>query len=308
MKRLVVAIVAVIVLFVVALGIAATWLLGGGPAPSERAQREIPADLIPLYQSAASTCEGMDWTVLAAVHRTETDFGRGAAVSSAGARGPMQFMAATWASYGIDGDRDGLIRINDLEDSVVSAANLLCANGAGDPATLAAALFNYNHSPSYVSDVTELAANYGVVQLPAGSAAAQANPEAVLGNRRLLLSESARRDIELGLIDARVLAVLELASQRFTLGVSVMKTGHSAYVDGTSDLSNHFFGEAVDIYAVNGLEVGPLNPHAQSLALFLSQLPDDLRPTEIGSPFSPLFVAGAFTDEAHQDHVHFGFD
>jgi hypothetical protein len=105
-----------------------------GLAPTEVAREEIPEELLPLYQRAATECPGLPWTVLAAIHRLETNFSAGGrVVSYAGAVGPMQFMPSTWSTYGVDGDGDGRVDSTDLEDSVSSAANYLCANGAGDP-------------------------------------------------------------------------------------------------------------------------------------------------------------------------------
>lgn len=75
-------------------------IAGEDVAPSDKALEEIPVDLLPIYQSAASTCDGLDWTVLAAIHKVETSFGLGRATSSKGAQGPMQFMPSTWAAYG----------------------------------------------------------------------------------------------------------------------------------------------------------------------------------------------------------------
>ena len=133
-KKVIVAIV-VCMLGLVALLFATVALLGGGTGlePSQLASNEIPADLLPLYEAAAQTCSGMDWTLLAAVHKTETSFGRGPVTSSAGAQGPMQFMPETFAAYGVDGDGNASVETNDVEDAVFSAANYLCANGAGDP-------------------------------------------------------------------------------------------------------------------------------------------------------------------------------
>ena len=133
---------------------------GDRTSPSRKALEEIPPELIGTYQAAAATCEGLDWTILAAVHKTETGFGTGPAMSSAGAQGPMQFMPATFQSYGTDGDGDGVADINDVEDAIFSAAALLCANGASDPARLADALWQYNHSDAYVSEILATAVSY----------------------------------------------------------------------------------------------------------------------------------------------------
>ena len=309
MNKLIIAIVACM-LVLMALLFATIALLGGGGelAPSERAADEIPADLLPLYRAAAQTCDGMDWTLLAAVHKTETSFGRGAVVSSAGAQGPMQFMPETFAAYGVDGDGNGLVETNDLEDAVFSAAKYLCANGAGDPARLRSALWHYNHDPAYVDQVATLAASYGVMQAPSGVAVAQTSSGSIVNNPNISLTELARQDVENGVIDQRVLQVLEILSQRYQISVSVLKSGHSPYVSGTTSFSNHYFGRAVDIYAVNGANVSPVNLHAKLLSLLLSQFPDQLRPSEVGSPFYDILYPGAFSDASHRDHVHIGFD
>jgi len=308
-NKLIIAIVACM-LALMALLFAAIALLGGGGelAPSERAADEIPADLLPLYRAAAQTCDGMEWTLLAAVHKTETSFGRGAAVSSAGAQGPMQFMPETFAAYGVDGDGNGLVETNDLEDAVFSAAKYLCANGAGDPARLRSALWHYNHDPAYVDQVATLAASYGVVQMSSGVAFAQTSSGSIVNNPNISLTELARHDVASGVIDQRVLQVLEILSQRYHVSVSVLKSGHSPYVSGTASFSNHYFGRAVDIYAVNGANVSSVNLHAKQLSLLLSQFPDQLRPSEVGSPFHDILFPGAFADAAHRDHVHIGFD
>jgi membrane-bound lytic murein transglycosylase B len=52
-------------------------------------------------------------------------------------------MPATWSSYEVDGDGDGRVDITDLEDSVSSAANYLCSNGARDPERLRNASWRY---------------------------------------------------------------------------------------------------------------------------------------------------------------------
>jgi hypothetical protein len=308
-KKLIAAIVA-FMLGLVALLFATVALLGGGGElePTERAATEIPADLLPFYRAAAQTCEGLDWTVLAAVHKTETSFGRGAVTSSAGAQGPMQFMPETFAAYGVDGDGNGVAETNDVEDAILSAANYLCTNGAGDPARLRSALWHYNHDPAYVDQVAALAASYGVAQAPSGVAVAHTSSGSILNSPNIALTELARQDIETGVIDQRVLQVLEILSRRYQISVSVLKSGHSPYVSGTSSFSNHYFGRAVDIYAVNGLNVSPLNLHSRQLSLLLDQLPGQLRPSEVGSPFYDIVYPGAFSDGDHRDHVHIGFD
>ncbi len=109
-----------------------------------------PSEYFALYRSAALTCPGMQWTLLAAVGQVESGHGRNVGPSSAGAIGPMQFMPATFAAYGVDGNRDGRRDAFDPADAVFSAARYLCEGGAGSDSEVRAALFTYNHAEWYV--------------------------------------------------------------------------------------------------------------------------------------------------------------
>jgi cell wall-associated NlpC family hydrolase len=140
--------------------------LGASAAPAPAA---VPARWAALDQAAAATCPGLPWQVLAAIGKVETDFGPGGEISSAGAEGPMQFEPATFAAYDhpVGADRAANPAgspvppsIWNLSDSIWAAARYLCANGGGAPATLANAVFAYNHSASYVAKVLSLAASY----------------------------------------------------------------------------------------------------------------------------------------------------
>lgn len=114
-----------------------------------------------LYRAAATTCPGLSWTVLAAIGQVETGHGRNTNLSSAGAQGPMQFMPGTFAAYGVDGNRDGRVDVFNAADAIFSAANYLCANGAGKgPAGLRNAVFRYNNANWYVNMVLALAGRY----------------------------------------------------------------------------------------------------------------------------------------------------
>lgn len=122
--------------------------------------------MLRLYQAAAQTCPGLSWTVLAAIGKIESDHGRSTAPgvhsgeNFAGAGGPMQFLAGTWAAYGVDGDGDGVANRYDPADAVYGAANYLCGSGAGNPGSLRRAIFAYNHADWYVNEVLALAARY----------------------------------------------------------------------------------------------------------------------------------------------------
>ena len=131
-----------------------------------RASADIPADLVGVYASAAATCPGLDWTVLAAIGKIESNHGRStlpgvhSGQNSAGAGGPMQFLAATWAAYGVDGNGDGIADRYNPVDAIYGAAHYLCANGAGDPRRLRGAIYRYNHADWYVNEVLDRAAQY----------------------------------------------------------------------------------------------------------------------------------------------------
>lgn len=144
----------------------------GGPVPTSGgagpAADPIPPSMLDWYRAAAPTCPGLPWEVLAGIGKVETDHGRNTAVSAAGAEGPMQFMPATWAEYGVDVHGPGVPDIDDPGDAVFGAARLLCADGASSPNGLPDAIFAYNHSTQYVSAVLgwagAYAAEYGAGQ------------------------------------------------------------------------------------------------------------------------------------------------
>ena len=122
-----------------------------------------PDSYIELFQdSAARYCQGLSWTVLAAIGQIESADGQNMGPSSAGALGPMQFLPSTWQLWGIDGfGQTGPPNIMNPFDAVPSAARLLCADGAasGGPG-LRSAIFDYNHATWYVDEVLTLAAEY----------------------------------------------------------------------------------------------------------------------------------------------------
>jgi len=132
---------------------------------SALAQREIPRRYLGLYEEAARRY-GLDWAMLAGIGKVECDHGRDpdpsctrqGAVNSAGAGGPMQFLASTWARYGVDGDGDGRADRWDPADAIFGAANYLRASGA--PGDYGRALLAYNHASWYVVEVENWAARY----------------------------------------------------------------------------------------------------------------------------------------------------
>lgn len=134
-------------------------------SPGSPAARLAAAGLDPSFAShyvAVQAQTGVPWQLLAAVHKVETgQSGDTTRTSYAGATGPMQFMPATFNHYALDGDGDGTRRISDLDDAMLTAGRYLAAGGA-DRGNYNRALYNYNHSTTYVSKVLTIARKLGL--------------------------------------------------------------------------------------------------------------------------------------------------
>ncbi len=297
-------------------------------APSGEARNGIPESYLALYLAAGEEYGGgeLGWEDLAGVGKVESDHGRStlpgvqAGSNFAGAQGPMQFLAATWAQYGVDGDGDGDKDVYDPRDAIPGAANYLRALGGRED--IAGALFGYNHSAAYVAEVERWANGYrGTptrdLAAPAASAAAPcpggagavvgtANAGEVLSNPNVRLTAIQRSDIEQGLIDPRVLGVLDYIAQDHTVTVTALASDHAP---GT----NHEAGRAVDIGAIDGVscvDTAPSSPCGR-VALDLAEIRGEMHSTELiycfdpdGDPANP----DAFARSDHCDHIHAGWD
>jgi soluble lytic murein transglycosylase-like protein len=120
----------------------------GRKPPEVRRGPPEPADELRGYYREARSRSGVSATLLAAVNLVESDFGRVRNDSVSGAQGPMQFMPATWRSYG-RGD------VHDPHDAILGAARFLAAAGARHDE--AGALHRYNPSSLYVTAVSRYA-------------------------------------------------------------------------------------------------------------------------------------------------------
>lgn len=136
---------------------------------------EIPATALAAYWRAAAIARagqpgcGVDWALLAAIGKVETDHGRfrGTVVAADGstapvllgppldggggflrildtdagrldgdpivdrAVGPMQFIPRTWGAYAADGNGDGIADPHNQYDAAVAAGRYLCRSGGG---------------------------------------------------------------------------------------------------------------------------------------------------------------------------------
>ena len=129
---------------------------------SAAAITEIPPEHLAVMQQVGAGT-GIPWQILAAIGKVESGFGTNMEASSAGAVGYCQFMPATWAHHGVDGD--GVADPANFRDCLPAAAAYLLASGA--PGDLRQALHAYNHSWAYVDHVLSIAASYGYLD-PAG--------------------------------------------------------------------------------------------------------------------------------------------
>jgi murein DD-endopeptidase MepM/ murein hydrolase activator NlpD len=114
--------------------------------------------LLGIWQRAGAAY-GIQWQVLAAINKVESDFGRNMGPSSAGAIGWMQFMPSTWLRWGTDANGDGVADPWNAEDAIFSAARYLAASGGASD--ISRAVYSYNHADWYVQEVLGLAQTFG---------------------------------------------------------------------------------------------------------------------------------------------------
>jgi cell wall-associated NlpC family hydrolase len=141
----------------------------GSSQPSATALADIPADYLAVYRAAAGVCPGLDWTILAAIGKIESNHGRLQApgVTSGengwGAGGPMQFEQPSFdgvlARHPLPPGGASPPSRYDPHDAIYAASFYLCDNGVsrGD---LHAAIFAYNHADWYVQQVLDQAKQY----------------------------------------------------------------------------------------------------------------------------------------------------
>jgi cell wall-associated NlpC family hydrolase len=219
---------------------------------------EIPSNQLVIMQQAGASC-GLPWQILAAVAKTESDFGRNMATSSAGAIGYGQFEPATWATYGGNGNP------YDYHDALPAMARYLCASGAHG--NIRAALFAYNHARWYVDQVLAVAIRYGY-----GQSSAPTNRVVELARSQIGMPYVwGASDPHIG-FDCSGLVEWVYAQ----VGVNLPRTAQAQY-DATSRLSQDqlqpgdlvFFANTypsaepithVGIYVGNGLMINAANP------------------------------------------------
>ncbi|MGW4485701.1 lytic transglycosylase domain-containing protein [Amycolatopsis sp. NPDC004368] len=172
----------------------------------------IPGSMLKAYQNAADIMSReqpgchLDWQLIAAIGRIESNHARGGYVDAKGntlepilgpvldgsgpfaaigdtdggrydgnavwdrAVGATQFIPSTWRGYASDGNGDGVSDPNNVYDETLATARYLCSGGLdlSSDAMQRVAVRRYNNSQAYVDTVMAYAAAYrgGVSQLP----------------------------------------------------------------------------------------------------------------------------------------------
>ncbi len=132
----------------------------------------------------------------------------------------------------------------------------------------------------------------------------------VLADDRIGIYACGREDIRTGQIDRRVLATLEfLADSGLKPTVSSMKCGHG-YLTTSGNVSEHTTGTAVDIAAVNGINIyghqGPGSIADITIQRLLT-LQGTMKPHQIISLMTFKGADNTLAMADHADHIHIGW-
>ena len=278
--------------------------------PPKQWRKKIPIVYLDAFEAAAGRYElgkrGV-WA-LAAVARLESNFGRGMTKSELEHRGPLGLEATEWERYAVDGDADGKIDHADPDDSAATLARIIWSRG-----DLRAGLFSHNQAQWYVDAVLSEADRLEGRCKASSVDWSLSLPNVVIAPikwENLTLSNPLeQRDLDTGAIDPRIVGLIGAMTQNHQITISSLRSDHSKYtVEG--GVSNHFYGRAMDIAAVDGVsctDTAPTAPCAE-LGRTLASLPVPAMPTELIYCFDLDGPGPAFARADHCDHVHAGYD
>jgi hypothetical protein len=278
--------------------------------PAEEWRKAVPDEYLTAFEDAAARYElgrkGV-WA-LAAVARLESNFGRGMGKRQMQKYGPLGLDGSEWRTYAVDGDQDGKIRRADPDDAAATLARLIWSRGS-----LRAGIFTHNQAQWYVQAVLAQAEQVKggcalrtvdwAVALPETSAAP------INWDNLTLSNDLELHDLMSGAIDPRIVGLIGAITQEHELTISALRSDHSEYT-ASGYVSNHFFGRAMDIAAVDGVSCTDtaVDAPCANLARSLAYLPEPVHPTELIYCFDVDGPGLAFALPDHCDHVHAGFD
>jgi len=277
---------------------------------AEAWRKRVPANYLDAFERAAARYDlgqrGV-WA-LAAVARLESDFGRGMSEADLHRQGPLGLVGSEWQAYAVDGDGDGRIRHQDPADSAATLAREIWSQGG-----LRAGLFEHNHAEWYVDAVLAEAEQIEGRCKVSTVDWALSLPNAVIApinwSNLTLSNELEKHDLDSGAIDPRIVGLLGAITQSHRITISALRSDHSEYTT-EGNISNHYYGRAMDIAAVDGVSCTDTSPTAPcgELATTLSQLPAPAMPTELIYCYDVDGPGPAFARSDHCDHVHVGYD
>lgn len=172
----------------------------------------VPSEYQGVVLKAGSICPEITPPLIAAQIEAESNWNPKAG-SHAGAQGMAQFMPATWASVGKDGDGDGKADILNPQDAIYSQGVYMCSLASevkerissgklkGDVAQLALAAYNagmgavdsaggipqYAETQSYVPKIMGLMAKYAAAKSVGGGGGGSAGGQAAIAAARKYL-------------------------------------------------------------------------------------------------------------------------
>ncbi len=273
-------------------------------------RKKVPANYLHAFEDA-STRYGLGrrgvWA-LAAIARLESNFGAGMDSEQLGSVGPLGLDPTEWQRYAVDGNEDGRVVRASPADSAATMARLIWSRG-----DLRAGVFTHNQAAWYVEAVlaeAEVLEGECVVTPVEWTLAL---PNAVIApinwNNLTLSNELELHDLTSGAVDPRIVGLIGAITQDHQLTISSLRSDHSMYtVEG--GVSNHYYGRAMDIAAVDGVSCTDTSPAAPcaELAGTLAYLPAPAHPTELIYCFDVDGAGPAFARSDHCDHVHAGYD
>ncbi len=278
------------------------------PAPDWR--KEIPEDYLEAFEAAAARYglgrRGV-WA-LAAVARLESDFGRGMSKAQMRKIGPLGLDSSEWKAFAVDGDEDGRIRRGGAADSAATLARLIWSRGS-----LRAGIFTHNQAAWYVqavlADAEQLKGSCETSTIDWALALPGTVGAPINWDNLTLSNELELGDIVSGALDPRIVGLLGAMTQEHQITISSLRSDHSQYtVEG--GVSNHYYGRAMDIAAVDGVSCTDtaVDAPCAELASTLAYLPEPAHPTELIYCFDVDGPGPAFARADHCDHVHAGYD
>jgi len=271
---------------------------------------EVPAGYLRAFEDAAARYglgrRGV-WA-LSAVARLESNFGANLDRAQMRSSGPLGLDSYEWRHFAVDGNGDGRVRHASPADSAATLARMIWSKGS-----LQAGIFAHNQAAWYVEAVliqAEAMEGKCTVTPANWSLSLPQTVMAPIDWSNLTLSNDLElHDLTSGAIDPRIVGLIGAITQEHQLTISALRSDHSEYTT-EGNISNHYYGRAMDIAAVDGVSCTDTAPNAPcaELARTLAYLPAPAHPTELIYCFDVDGPGPAFARSDHCDHVHAGYD